>query len=45
MKVVLVMSRHTILLKDDMLYVVPTADITSFKGGDQFVSSKPAASK
>jgi hypothetical protein len=42
MKVVLVMSRHTILLKDDMLYVVPTADIASFKGGDQFVSSKAA---
>lgn len=36
MKVILVMSRHTILLKKDMLYVVPTADITSFKGGDQF---------
>ncbi|TQF27645.1 hypothetical protein UNPF46_30510 [Bradyrhizobium sp. UNPF46] len=42
-KVVLVMSRHTILLKDGMLYVVPTADITSFKGGDQFTPSKPAA--
>jgi hypothetical protein len=36
MKVILVMSRHTILLKKDMLYVVPTADITSFKAGDQF---------
>jgi hypothetical protein len=40
MKIVLVMSRHTILFKDDMLYVVPTADISSFKGGDQFVISK-----
>jgi hypothetical protein len=45
MKVVLVMSRHTILLKDDMLYVLPTADIASFKVGDQFTPSKPAAAK
>jgi hypothetical protein len=40
MKVVLVMSRHTILLKDGMLYVLPTGDITSFKGGDQFTNVK-----
>lgn len=45
MKVVLVMSRHTILLKDDTLHAVPTADITSFKGGHQFVNPKTAASK
>jgi hypothetical protein len=31
-KVVMVMSRHTILLKDGVLFVVPTADITQFKG-------------
>jgi hypothetical protein len=31
MKVVLVMSRHTILLKDNSTLVVPTADIAQFK--------------
>jgi hypothetical protein len=31
-KVVIVMSRHTVLLKDSDLLVVPTADITQFKG-------------
>jgi hypothetical protein len=45
MKVVLVMSRHTILLKDGMLYIVPTADIASFKVGDQFTPSKPVPAK
>jgi hypothetical protein len=30
---------HTIFLKDDMLYVVPMADIASFEGG-QIVNSK-----
>jgi hypothetical protein len=45
MKVILVMSRHTILLKDGMLYVVPTADIVSFKGGDQFTNLKAASKK
>jgi hypothetical protein len=30
-KVVLVMSRHTILLKDSSTLVVPTADIAQFK--------------
>jgi hypothetical protein len=45
MKVVVVMSRHTILLKDGMLYVVPTADIASFKGGDQFTRPKAAPEK
>lgn len=31
MRVVIVMSRHTVLFKDDDLFVVPTADITEFK--------------
>ena len=31
-RVVIVMSRHTVLLKDGNLLVVPTADITQFKG-------------
>jgi hypothetical protein len=45
MKVVLVMSRHTILLKDDVLYVLPTADIAGFKVGDQFTPSKHGPEK
>ena len=31
MKLVIVMSRNTVLLKDKVLYVVPTADITNFQ--------------
>jgi hypothetical protein len=30
-KLVIVMSRHTVLLKDNMLYVVPTGDISKFR--------------
>jgi hypothetical protein len=30
-KLVIVMSRHTVLLKDGVLYVVPTADVTKFR--------------
>ena len=30
-KLIIVMSRHTILLKDKVLYVVPTADISQFR--------------
>ncbi len=30
-KLILVMSRHTILMKDNVIYVVPTADIVQFK--------------
>jgi hypothetical protein len=30
-KLVIVMSRHTILLKDGVLYVVPTADVAKFR--------------
>lgn len=43
MKIILVMSRHTILLKDGMLHVVPTVDIASFKGSDQFSNPKAAS--
>jgi hypothetical protein len=39
MKVVIVMSRHTVLLKDNVLYVVPTGDITKFQTADK--SAKP----
>lgn len=31
MKIVIVMSRHTVLLKDHALYVIPTADISRFQ--------------
>jgi hypothetical protein len=45
-KVVIVMSRHTVLLKDDNLLVIPTADITQFKGkGSVLVKSAPATEK
>ena len=30
-KLIIVMSRHTVLAKDDVLYVVPTSDITKFQ--------------
>ncbi|MBR0753079.1 hypothetical protein JQ604_12885 [Bradyrhizobium jicamae] len=30
-KIVIVMSRHTVLMKGNVLYVVPTADITKFQ--------------
>jgi hypothetical protein len=36
-KIVIVMSRHTILLKDDVLYAVPTGDITKFRTADRKV--------
>ena len=39
-KVVIVMSRHTVLLKDDVLYVVPTADISKFRGVDKKAKPK-----
>jgi hypothetical protein len=31
-KVVIVMSRHTVLLKEKEIFIVPTADITQFHG-------------
>jgi hypothetical protein len=34
-KLIIVMSRHTILLKDKVLYVVPTADIIQFRTADK----------
>jgi hypothetical protein len=41
-KLVMVMSRHTILLKDGVLFVVPTADITQFKGkGSSLLNAVP----
>lgn len=39
-KLIIVMSRYTVLLKDDVPYVVPTADITKFQA-----SPKPIAAK
>ena len=38
-KLVIVMSRHTVLLKDGVLYVVPTGDITKFRTVDK--NAKP----
>lgn len=38
-KLVIVMSRHTVLLKDHVLYVVPTGDITKFQTVDK--NAKP----
>jgi hypothetical protein len=34
-KLVVMMSRHTVLFKDGVLYVVPTADITRFRTADK----------
>jgi hypothetical protein len=34
-KLVIVMSRHTILLKDKALYVMPTADISKFRTAEK----------
>jgi hypothetical protein len=45
-KVVIVMSRHTVLLQNDDLLVIPTADITQFKGkGSVLVKIAPASEK
>jgi hypothetical protein len=45
-KVVIVMSRHTILLRDDNLLVIPTADITQFKGkGSVLLTVTPTSNK
>jgi hypothetical protein len=38
-KLVIVMSRNTVLLKDKVLYVVPTADITKFQTANK--NAKP----
>jgi hypothetical protein len=39
-KLVIVMSRHTVLLKDGVLYVMPTGDITKFRTADKNVKPK-----
>jgi hypothetical protein len=45
-KVIIVMSRHTVLLKDDTLLVIPTADITQFKGkGSVLLKIAPVSEK
>jgi hypothetical protein len=45
-KVVIVLSRHTVLLKDDNLSVIPTADITQFTGkGSVLVRIAPVSKK
>ncbi len=45
-KVVIVMSRHAVLLKDDNLLVIPTADITQFKGkGSVLLKLAPISGK
>jgi hypothetical protein len=45
-KVVIVMSRHTVLVRDDNLLVIPTADITQFTGkGGVLVKLDPASEK
>jgi hypothetical protein len=45
-KVVIVMSRHAVLMKEDTLLVIPTADITQFKGkGSLMLKLAPASEK
>jgi hypothetical protein len=45
-KVIIVMSRHTVLLKDDNLLVIQTGDITEFKGkGSVLLKITPASEK
>jgi len=39
-KLIIVMSRHTVLLKEDVLYVVPTADITKFQTAAKSIEQK-----
>jgi hypothetical protein len=45
-KVIIVMSRYAVLLKDENLLVIPTADITQFKGkGGVLLKIAPAGEK
>jgi hypothetical protein len=37
-KLVIVLSRHTVLLKDRILYVVPTSDITKFQTSHELIA-------
>jgi hypothetical protein len=39
-KLIIVMSRHTVLAKDDALYVLPTSDITKFQRAAKFAKLK-----
>ncbi len=39
-KLIIVFVRHTVLLKDKIVYVVPTADITKFQTADRTVKPK-----
>jgi hypothetical protein len=41
-KLVIVMSRHTVLLKDRILYVVPTGDIAKFQTSHELITIPPA---
>jgi hypothetical protein len=41
-KLVIVMSRFTVLLKDRLLYVVPTADVTEFQTSHTLLTVPPA---
>jgi hypothetical protein len=43
-KVVIVMSRFTVLLKDQILYVVPTADILQFRTSGPLITILPSPS-
>jgi hypothetical protein len=43
-KVVIVMSRFTVLLKDQMLYVMPTADILEFRTSKPLIKILPSPS-
>jgi hypothetical protein len=46
-KLVIVMSRHSVLLKDRILYVLPTADISRFQTSHELVTilSTPSSGK
>jgi hypothetical protein len=44
-KLVIVLSRHTVLLKDRMLYVVPTSDITKFQTSHELITIIPPSTK
>jgi hypothetical protein len=41
-KLIIVLSRHTMLLKDRILYVVPTGDITKFQTSHELITILPA---
>jgi hypothetical protein len=44
-KLVIVMSRHTVLLKDRILYVVPTGDISKFQTSHELITIPAAPAK